>query len=546
MKVQFGASKLSTRYSLLAENFLKINADKHARAYVGEHDGGYADIEFAGKYLDTCVRFYNNSGDAEFLNRAEIVADSICDNQRSDGYLGGLIKGKEWEGFSVWNQAFTVYGLVSYFKATQDKRALAASEKCISYIADHYMYGGGDITDGSNNGTQNLSILIAVAVLYQVDPKEQFKDFMLHIADKIRHSDNNFFEFDSILNLRSKKGIENFVILIGMLIYGDACCDPSALQACEKYWKELNDTQIRETGNGSTGECWNDRGNQPMFLGYDVRPNENCVAVGWFELSSELFRRTGKACYLDAMEKTLYNHILGSMDAQCSDFAYYQPNYGIKYTDSRTHAVYLCCRYRGYSLFSQLPECLFAADDHHISPMLYTDCDYYDGSVKIEERTRYPYDGAIEFRISGSTDKKLKLRIPVWCQKYAMEKNGMEEQADLKDGFISTDISDGDTIVLRLEQELCFKPCEIDGTRYVSACYGCILLAADSALNEDIYDILIDVADPHVKTENQDKYDMVFSVDGFLKGKKQRIKLVDYASSGKAMVNSEYTIYMKY
>ena len=34
----------------------KIGPQAHADAYVGDHDGGFAESEFAGKYLDTCVR----------------------------------------------------------------------------------------------------------------------------------------------------------------------------------------------------------------------------------------------------------------------------------------------------------------------------------------------------------------------------------------------------------------------------------------------------------------------------------------------------------
>ena len=546
MKTHFKNGKLGIKYVLVEENFLNlIDSKLHADAYVGEHTGGYAEIEFAGKYLDACVLFYQNSVNKAFLDRAKTVVDSICENQRSDGYLGGMSKGMEWVSFSVWNQAFTVLGLVSYFKVTSEQRALVAAEKCIRYIANHYMYEGGDILDGNNNGSQHLSILPAVAALYQVSSQKIYRDFMVHITDAMKHSDNNFFSFGSILELRSKKGIENFVILLGMLAYGESCSDPGALASCEKYWTELQDTQIRETGNGTIEENWTVGGNEAKFLGYDSRPNENCVAVGWFELSNALFKRTKKTYYLDAMEKTLYNHILGSMDGKCSDFGYYQPNYGIKYTNSEKNAVYKCCRYRGYHVFSQLPGCLFDEDSKYITPMLYTDCLYEGETVTVEERTGYPYDGVIAFHIKGKTDKKLRLRIPGWCKSFSITKNENGLDCDMEDGYICISVGENDEIVLKLEQSLCFTGVKIEDANYVYATYGCILLAIDSNLNQDIYNIVLDTESACAWVKQPAHYDIGFCVNGFLNEEKIDVHLVDFASAGKVLENSEYTIYVK-
>lgn len=75
----------------------KIGPQAHADAYVGDHDGGFAESEFAGKYLDTCVRLAATDPDperaAKALQDAKTVVRSIIQNQREDGYIGGLISG---------------------------------------------------------------------------------------------------------------------------------------------------------------------------------------------------------------------------------------------------------------------------------------------------------------------------------------------------------------------------------------------------------------------------------------------------------------------
>lgn len=542
MSVVLKNSKLSNCYKSLSDVYLnKINPEIHKKAYIGAHEGLYAEIEFAGKYLDTCIRFYKATNNEEFLKRAESVVRSIVRNQHEDGYLGGLVSENDWKDFSVWNQTFTVYGLVSYCKVTGDEKAADAAEKCINRIAEHYMSEKDDICEGLNDGSQNLTILVAATALYDIRPTDKIKSFIIYIAEKIKKSDNNFFSFDSVLDLRSKKGIENFVILLGIIAYGDITGDNSAYDACRKYWNELNEKQIRETGNGSIHERWNADGNKPMFIDYEREPNENCVAVGWFELSRALFNRFKETRYVDAMEKNVYNHLLGSMNLECSDFGYYQPNYGIKYLDSNTHAMYMCCRYRGYSAISQIPYSIFDEDDKYITPIMYTDCEY-TSDISIKETTKYPYDGRICFDINGNTEKKLRLRIPNWCKNFSVERNGEVINELPSDGYVCVDISDGDKITLDLKPEFEINRVKINGKKYAYITYGCVLLAIDSNLNECIYDI--EISDSSIKRENFDDYLIGCSIDGYLNDKKIRVNFVDYASSAKVNIGDEFTIYV--
>ena len=303
--------KLGNTYnSAINELIYGKNPQIHADAYTGEHDFGFAEIEFAGKYLDTCVRVAVTDKDEKRAEKAfqdaKIVVRSIIMNQREDGYIGGLRVGCEKEWFSVWNQAFTIIGLCSYREAfprdTLSEAALEAARKSARYNASIFM-NDTSIMNGGNNGSQHLALLLGLTRVYKLTKDERIHDFILHFVGCVESSDNNFFSFDSILDLRSKKGIENFVILIGMLEYGDLFDDLSALAACEKYWDELAETQIRKNGNGTVHEVWTDGGNKPRLVGLDENPDENCVAVGWIELSLALYQRKGGKKYIDAVRE---------------------------------------------------------------------------------------------------------------------------------------------------------------------------------------------------------------------------------------------------
>ena len=93
---------LKEYYEKLRENFYTgIDVDAHVKTYEGVHDGGYAEPEFTGKFIDVCTRYWDADGDERALSMAARVVESILRNQRADGYLGCLEPGNEAHAFSV-------------------------------------------------------------------------------------------------------------------------------------------------------------------------------------------------------------------------------------------------------------------------------------------------------------------------------------------------------------------------------------------------------------------------------------------------------------
>ena len=507
-----------------------IDCKIHMNAYTGEHGEGFAESEFAGKYLDCCVNFYKQTKNKSILKHAEDLVKEIAANQHEDGYLGGYIKDMEWSSFSVWNQAFTVYGLISYYKLAGDRVALQCAEKCVTNIAHHYMNGKNDILDAPNFGTQHLAILITLPSLYELTKNNIYLDFMEHVFTSLKNSENNFFDFDTILNLKSKKGIENFTVLVSMVMYHELTGDEEALYGAAKYWDELNLTQIRRPGNGTVKELWTPGGNAAKFLTADMRPNETCVSVGWGELSALLFNVTKETKYIDAIEKALFNHIIGSLDNNGSDFAYYQQNYGRRITKTKESA-YKCCRYRGFNAISNLNNIIFYEDDADIIPMVYAPAVYENSSIRITEETNYPFDDSIVFKISGSTDKNFKLRIPYWCRKYEIKLNGQSISAEKTNNYVTLKIKDGDTITLLLNTCLKKETVWSDDKKYAGYSYGNVVLAADSNICKDIYGAKN--TDVKLKRSKETNYNLEFDSEDLC--------LADYASAGKMHDGDEFS-----
>lgn len=470
-------------YTLINE----INLNEHIKTYEGEHDEWYAEPEFTGKYLDLCMRIYNEHKEEKALYNAEKIVESILENMREDGYIAGLKKGEEFINFGVWNQTFTIMGLISYYKTTLDFSALNACEKCTDFIMNNFIKGKNNILNAINGGIQNITVLFILSDLYELTKNNKYLEYINFITDVLKNTEMNFLNFESIFDIQSKKGIESLIVLIAILKAACITNETDYIRSVEKYWQEVYDTQIRNTGNGTIGENWTKGGNAAMHLSAQQHPNETCVAVGWIELSLSLFYQTKDVKYINAIDRTLYNHILASVSENGDDFAYFQPNYG-KQIKNTTVGQYKCCRYRGFTLFTYMSDMLFFEDDSDIIPLIYTNAKYTSDNINIEETTNYPFEKTITFNIQTGNkfSKNIKIRIPENCEIQKIEINSKETEFSKKDSYIIISLSKNSDY----EITVFFNPLlreitgKINGKNVVSYEYGCVLLALIDAENK--------------------------------------------------------------
>lgn len=534
MRTEITDGIISEQYQSLKKYFVnKISVDDHVKTYtIASSNLGYADPEFTGKYIDVCMHYYKNEGDKRALENAKKVIDSIIANQRADGYLGCLEKGAELIGFSIWSQGFTILGMLSYAEVTGDKNVVDAALKCGQYIANAFIGdGGADIFEAENGGSEHITVLYSMVKLWKKTNDDIIKSFIDHIINRCENSSMNIISFDNILELMSTKGIEMIVVYLGLLEYGKTFKDEAAIEAVRRYWKQIYDTQIRNTGNGTVNECWCEGGNKPAFLPIEGKPNETCVAVGWIELSLALFWTRQDVEYLSAIEKTFFNHMLASVSAEGDDFAYYQSNYGQKITHTSKNA-YKCCRYRGYTLFSCLPELLYYTDKSTIIPTLYVSSEYEDEGVTIKCKSDYPANGHIEFDVNARENKKLCLRIPDFVEKYNVYINGVLEEIYHNDGFVCIEVCGNMKITLEFIYSPIINSVEINGDLYDEVIYGPLLLASDTHYSKDVS------VGNEIKKEEADYSIVHFKYKG--------IALVDYASAGSCDPEKDrYSVWIK-
>ena len=533
--------------------YMAIDKDELIKVFKEKHDSWYAEPEFVGHYLASGPLVYKASGDEEILQRNNEVINAIIENQPESGYLGTYKEGLEFDyTFSVWNQNFLIKGLIANYELTGNKKAFNAATKCADYIADAYLKSDTlDLMFGLNHGIQHATILEEIAHLYRLTGKKLYLEFANYIIDHLENSATqvisipNKAEFWAInFMMGCTKGIEMFNIYFGILEMYRITGDKRYLTAARNYWHNLESMHIRLTGNGTIGENWNPVGNTPLDLYNGMRPNENCVAMGWMKFNAELSQFSGESQYFNQLEKTLYNHIIGSQALDGHDFSYYQGNIGHKVHEKEPGA-YSCCRYRGMRILAYLPGYVYMQSDKEVLVNLYTPstttANINDIAINIEQNTIYPKDGEIKFSIKPDDDVSfsLLLRKPDWCDKAIVVVDGEETECALRNGYLVIDNewkSTGHEVNLNFEMKAEFISAKIENEERVAIKYGPLVLAIDSRYGTPIHATMIKKAEKpkliHIHNDNELTPQVKFQIDGRVNGKNQKVTLVDYASAG--------------
>ncbi|MBQ7841536.1 MAG: glycoside hydrolase family 127 protein [Lachnospiraceae bacterium] len=553
---------LGEAYEKLLKNFYNIDPKVHAEVYRGYHELIWDEPEFAGKYLDLCATYYEQERDIRALENAAVVVDGIARYQWESGYLGALEPGHETEVFGVWSTAFTIYGLLSYeravsagkeaaeaFRKSADQ-ALVCAQKAGDWIVESFIGGPAagkeDILNGGNGGSQHITAILALVPLYERCKNPRVKEFLLWLLHYLEGTDMDVVNFEDLMKLRSRKGIEMITVYLGLIEWGVSQKDGRAIDAARRYWKQLWETQIRNTGCGTVSEWWTEGGNGAMILPTDTKPNENCVAVGWAELTLALMFLEPKAEYGDALERTLFNHMLGSLSPDGTDFAYYQGNVGQKvYRTER--GLYQCCRYRGYVLFSNLPRAAYCRHENQVIPVFYASSEYQSEDLVIRQTTDWPRHSEVSFECLPAQNASftLMLRIPGWAKEGFVEVMPEGEAgfcATAEPGFYPVEICKKTIVRLTVPFSVRMNREKIGEEEYAEMHYGPVLMAADTRFGTPLSEVVIRPGDElrFVRCDSQENVMLCLEKDN------GKTRVTDYASAGgKNPAQDEFAVWMR-
>ena len=246
--------------------------------------------------------------------------------------------------------------------------------------------------------------------------------------------------------------------LVGLAKLHKATGDDSYRVAVDNLWQSIH-TQHLTLGGGPWGgvahrsrEVFNPAG---VFSPHGYV--ETCSLLARIQLNRELLAITGEARYAEEIERTAYNDLLGAMAPNGEDWCYYSFANG-----RRVHTTYWrCCKSSGAMAIEELPAIAYTqSPEGNISVNLLgpgvAELDHpHAGRLRLQQVTRYPFDGGIVLRVAPERSARfaLSIRIPQWAVGATVLVNGQVHPGSVMPGsfvVIEREWQAGDEIRLDL------------------------------------------------------------------------------------------------
>jgi DUF1680 family protein len=460
-----------------------------AQVWIGEH---------VGKFLFTAANVWRYTHDPRLMALAQAMEKSYIGTQLPDGYLGTYLPKDYWTEWDVWAHKYAIYGLLSYYQITGDKRSLETAEKAADLICRVFGVGKGqrDInTSGWHAGLASGSILGTMIDLYRSSGKPQYLRFARYILSawegptgpKIM---SNLQRWGRVDKIGDAKAYEMLSCFVGILQYYRLTGDKKYLQAMETAWRDIVANRLYVTGTSSSFEVFQGAHQLPGANKDDI--GEGCVTVTWLQFNAQLLALTGKMRYAEEIEKSIYNHLLAAEDPLTGCVSYYTPITGIK--PYKCDQGYSCCLSSVPGGISLIPFLSYARSGDQLWVLLYERGSVSDSirgangeqlAVRLDCRSDFPLDGRLVYTVHPSRPGSFNInfRVPGWASGFSATVNGKAVKPGDGDVLgVHRRWMDGDSIVITMRMPLMRLAGGLSFPGRVAFKRGPQMLAEDSVL----------------------------------------------------------------
>lgn len=516
--------------------------------------------EFWGKYMRGCALIYGYTRDEGLYFVLENSVKELLSTQDELGRIATYSVEKEFDGWDIWCRKYVMLGMQYFYDVCENValkvQIVEALKKHADYIIDRVGYEEGKIpvheTSKAWGAANSASLLQPIVKLYKQTGEERYLQWAKLLIKNQNSNGENIF-LNAFENAKApfeyavKKAYEMISCFEGLLEFYEAVGNEDCLKTCQRFADRLLETDFTIIGGVGHYDEFLDNGKKMQVTGdrpWAVR-QETCVTVTYCKYLAQLYAHTGKAAYLDAIERAFYNLYLGAYNDgsyvhnQIVPMFYsYSPVHNNLRWDKiggnqslGSYAYFGCCIAIGFAGIGVLPSVALTKTDDTAVLGLYEGGRYElngDKTVVLNVQSAYPYDGAIHIDVEKACCvKALKLRVPAWCEKYSLKKNGAVISVENENGFICLDIQTGDTLDFIMDmpyKEICSQSVNEDVDNLFAIEKGPIVLCADSKE--------VDLEGSHVLVKNENGYFVGKSEDGILHSLKKE--------NGEALILREY------
>ena len=465
-----------------------------------------------GHYMTALAQAYANPATPEnerglFLQRAQNIAEALSDCQKNSrggtGFIWGALPaagGAEAQFDNVeagktnivreaWVPWYTMHkliaGLCDIYLLTGTQRAKEVASALGDWVFARVSRWDGE-TQRRVLSVEYGGMNDCLYTLYSITGKPEHA-LAAHVFDEEAL-------FDAVLEgkkdcLKDKHANTAIPKILGALnryltlhnrSFGGETVDASRyLDVAKAFWQIVTERHTYATGGNSE---WEHFGPDYVLDGERTNCNcETCNAYNMLKLSRGLFCVTGDKKYTDFYENAYINSILSSQNPETGMTTYFQPMasgffkvYGEPFTK------FWCCTGSGMESFTKLGDSIFYRAEGALYIELYFSAhirtDAFEGALEAD----FPFSDTAKFTLlRADAPLKVYFRVPFWAKRGAeVQKNGQRVKARAEDGHVSAEMRAGDTVLVRLPEEVTAENLP-DAENCYAFRYGAAVLSAD-------------------------------------------------------------------
>jgi DUF1680 family protein len=415
----------------LEERLLKIDEPGTLDGYLqrpGHHPWAG---EHIGKYLETASNVWKYTHDERLKTQMDRMMFELISSQLEDGYLGTYTPDEYWTSWDVWSHKYNLYGLLAYFKATGYQPALAACKRMGDLLCTTFGNKPGQhdlILAGTHIGMAATSVLDPMVELYKYTGEKKYLDFCYYILDAWEHENgpkiiSSLLKTGKVTKVGNGKAYEMLSNFVGLTNLYRVTGDEKLLNPVLIAWTDIVTNRLYITGTTSSHEYFQDEANLPA--GNKDNMGEGCVTTTWIQFNQQLLAFTGDLKYINQIEKSIYNHLLGAENPESGCVSYYTP-----LMDSKPYTCNItCCTSSVPRGIAMIPYFTFGNIRDVPTLMIYEPASYkgiiiaagkktVNLSLKVE--SGFPEKGNADITLNTTQTAifPLALRVPAWCNSF--------------------------------------------------------------------------------------------------------------------------------
>ncbi len=443
--------------------------------------------EYWGKMMRGACFTYSYTRDEALYQCLSDTVETMMNIQEESGRISTYSVEKEFDGWDLWARKYVLLGMEYYLEICKEpeqiKRVVDSMRRQLDYIITYIGSkedGKKPITEATRHwrGINSVSILEPVVRLYRITGRQEYFDFAEYIVGTGGTSVENVFQLayeDELYPYQYPvtKAYETTSAFEGLLEFYRVTGEEKYKKAVIRFAYKILESDFTVIGCcGCTHELFDHSTVRQANTDNGRIMQETCVTVTLMKFFWQLNVLTGKASYVDAFERSLYNAYFGAVNTEHAigtsiyktfpdvvieplPFDSYSPltagcrGNGIGGLQLMPDGHYYgCCACIGAAGMGLIPKMALLRENGGIVMNLYIPGQMKTrtpggAALEITTATEYPKEGEVvlTLHLQQAETFRLHLRIPSWSKEMVVIING--EQADiagkLQDGYLTVE-----------------------------------------------------------------------------------------------------------